>query len=77
MKNITLSADDSLIEAARQQARAEHTTLNDQFRLWLAQYVQRPQRVAVAMSTIAELQGVLIGDGTTQRKFTRGEMNKR
>ena len=80
MKNITLSADDSLIEAAREQARAEHTTLNDQFRLWLAAYVQRHQRVAVAMSTIAELQGALISpDKTTntQRKFTRAEMNER
>ncbi len=87
MKNITLSADDKLIEAAREQARAEHTTLNDQFRLWLAEYVQRHQRVAVAMSTIAELQGALIGKGkgsrigsstsTIKRKFTRDEMNER
>ena len=77
MKNITLSAEDSLIEAARAQARAEHTTLNDQFRLWLAEYVQRHQRVAVAMSTIAELQGALIGDGNTKRKFSREEMNER
>ena len=27
MKNITLSADERLIEAARERARAEHTTL--------------------------------------------------
>ena len=77
MKNITLSADDGLIDAARQQARSEHTTLNHQFRLWLAEYVQRHQRVAVAMSTISELQGALIGDGTTKRKLTRDEMNER
>ena len=32
MKNITLSADDKLIEAARERARAEQTTLNEQFR---------------------------------------------
>ena len=32
MKNITLSADESLIEAARQRAVAERTTLNAQFR---------------------------------------------
>ena len=36
MKNITLSADERLIETARERARAEHSTLNDQFRLWLA-----------------------------------------
>ena len=35
MKNITLSADQDLIEAARRRASAEHTTLNAQFRLWL------------------------------------------
>lgn len=29
MKNITLSADESLIEAARKRARDEHTTLNE------------------------------------------------
>lgn len=32
MKNITLRADHKLIEAAS----AEQTTLNEQFRLWLA-----------------------------------------
>ena len=41
MKNITLSADENLIEAARQRAVSEHTTLNEQFRLWLNNYVQR------------------------------------
>jgi hypothetical protein len=81
MKNITLSADDHLIEAAREQARAEHTTLNDQFRIWLADYVQRHQRVAMAMSSIAELQGALTSKGkstaASKRKFTRDEMNER
>ena len=35
MKHITLSAEGGLIEAARERARAEHTTLNEQFRRWL------------------------------------------
>ena len=35
MKNITLSADEHLIEAAYQRAAEEHTTLNEQFQLWL------------------------------------------
>jgi hypothetical protein len=74
MKNVTLSADEHLIEAARSRARAEHTTLNDQFRLWLVDYVQRHQRVASAMSAIADLQSTL---GTGGRKFTRDEMNER
>ena len=36
MKNITLSADEGLIEEARRIAAAKNTTLNAEFRLWLA-----------------------------------------
>ena len=39
MKNITLSADESLIDAACRRAASEQTTLNAQFRIWLADYV--------------------------------------
>jgi len=39
MKNITLSADENLIEQARLVARAQHKTLNVAFREWLEQYV--------------------------------------
>ena len=56
MKNITLSADERLIETARERARAEHSTLNDQFRLWLADCVNRRQHMATAISAIADLQ---------------------
>ena len=35
MKNITLSADESLIEQARLVARSQHKTLNTAFREWL------------------------------------------
>ena len=59
MKNITLSADEGLIEAARERARAEHTTLNEQFRLWLADYARREQQAERAMETIRELRGKL------------------
>jgi hypothetical protein len=38
MKNITLSADEDLIEGARLVARAQQTTLNASFRKWLAQF---------------------------------------
>ncbi len=43
MKNITLSADDSLIARARQTARAQHKTLNQAFREWLEEYVRPSQ----------------------------------
>ncbi len=73
MKNITLSADDELIEAARAQARADNTTLNEQFRLWLAHYA-RKQRVQRFRELTDDLQGKVSTGG---RKFTRDEMNER
>ena len=73
MKNITLSADDKLIEAARERARAEHTTLNEQFRRWLADYVRQEQQTESAMALIEELRGQVRTGG---RKFTRDEMNE-
>ena len=74
MKNITFSADENLIEAARRQANSERTTLNEQFRLWLENYVRREQRAAEAVHVIRELQGSIFTGG---RKFTRDEMNER
>jgi methylphosphotriester-DNA--protein-cysteine methyltransferase len=73
MKNITLTADESLIEAARAQARADNTTLNAQFRLWLAQYA-RKQRAQRFRELMDELQPKVSTGG---RKFTRDEMNER
>ena len=74
MKNITLSADDHLIEAARARARADQTTLNEQFRRWLADYVRQEQQTDSAMALIEELRGQVRTGG---RKFTRDEMNER
>lgn len=74
VKKITLSADENLIEAARRRAASEHTTLNEQFRLWLERYVRREQQAAEAVRVMRELQGKLFTGG---RKFTRDEMNER
>lgn len=74
VKNITLSADENLIAAARRRAEAEHTSLNQQFRLWLRNYVRREQQAAEAMRVIRELQRDIFTGG---RKFTRDEMNER
>lgn len=71
MKNITLSADEELIEAARARARAEHTTLNEEFRRWLRTYALREQQAAEALAVMRELQGKL----RVGRKLTREEMN--
>jgi hypothetical protein len=73
MKNITLSADEQLIEAARERARAEHTTLNEKFRQWLADYTQSQERMQRYEDVMASLRGqVKVG-----RKLTREEMNER
>jgi hypothetical protein len=74
VKNITLSADENLIEAARARAREERTTLNDLFRRWLTDYTQRRQQADRAMEVIKDLQKYVRTGG---RKFTRDEMNER
>jgi hypothetical protein len=73
MRNITLSADERLIEEARQRARRENTTLNEQFRRWLEDYVGRRERVERAMRTIDELRKTV----RTHGPYTREELNER
>lgn len=73
MKNVTLSADEDLIKAARERARAERTTLNDQFRIWLRDYARKRERMADYDRLMQELRGkVRIG-----RKLSRDELNER
>lgn len=74
LKNITLSADERLIDAAREKARQQRTTLNEQFRRWLQDYAGRKEQAERAMKLIEELQGRIKTGG---RKFTREEMNER
>ncbi len=74
MKNITLSADESMIEEARRKASEEKTTLNEQFRRWLADYVGRQRKGEKAM---AAMNAVAEAVDTGGRKFTREEMNER
>ena len=38
MKNITFTAEESLIEKARNKARKENSSLNKRFREWLKHY---------------------------------------
>lgn len=38
LKNITLSADEKIIQKTREKAANENTTLNATFRQWLSQY---------------------------------------
>ena len=72
MKNITLSADEFLIQQARQRAAKENRSLNDLFREWLAQYVSQPHAAEKYSEVMAQLSHVQAGGS-----FTREEMNER
>lgn len=73
MKNITLSADESLIEAARARARAEQTTLNEQFRRWLAAYAQTDARMDRYEAVMEQVRGKM----KVGRRLSRETMNER
>jgi hypothetical protein len=72
VKNITFSADECLIEAARSRAREERQSLNDVFRAWLRRYAGRGRGRADLDGVYAQLDGVEAG-----RTFRRDEMNER
>jgi len=72
MKNVTLSADEDLIEQARQVARSQKKTLNAAFREWLEQYTARSGSVNEVESLMKRLRHVQAG-----HRFTRDEMNER
>jgi hypothetical protein len=72
MKNITLSAEDNLIEQARLIARSRNKTLNTAFREWLEQYTAQngaAQDYSALMDSLRHVKA----DG----HFTRDEMNER
>jgi predicted transcriptional regulator len=71
-KNVTLSADESLIQRARDKARRHRTTLNALFRDWLRRYVDRDQATNGYDELMARLRYARPG-----RTFTRDEMNER
>ena len=72
LKNITLSAEETLIERARQRAELENTTLNAEFRRWLQQYVERPRSSAEFKAVMERLSYASAG-----KVFTRDELNER
>lgn len=74
MKNITFSADEKHIQVARERARASRTTLNEEFRRWLASYARTEQRADKAMEVVERIQRYARSGG---RRFTRDELNER
>lgn len=72
VKNITLSAEEELIERARLRAAQEKTTLNAAFRDWLQRYAG----VETGREEYAQLMKRL-GHVRSGRSFSRDEMNER
>ncbi len=72
MKNITLSADEDLIEQARLAARSQRRTLNAAFREWLVQFSAQSGNGQEVDALMRRLRDVKAG-----RRFSRDEMNER
>lgn len=72
LRNITLSADEKLIQKAREKASREHTTLNASFRQWLKQYIGRSTKTIDFNDFMKQLHYVDPG-----RHFLREELNER
>jgi predicted transcriptional regulator len=72
MKNVTLSADEDLIERARAIARVQQKTLNGVFREWLEQFTANSGDTQSFDSVMKRLRHVGAG-----RRFSREEMNER
>jgi hypothetical protein len=73
MKNITLSAEEVLIERARRRAEAENTTLNKLFREWLARYAAPKRLSEEDVRRVA----ATVGHFRAGSHFTRDERNER
>jgi len=72
VKNITLSAEEDLIQRARVRAAKEKRTLNAAFRDWLQRYAGAqtgPEEYAQLMKRLGHVR--------SGRKFSRDEMNER
>ena len=72
VKNITLSADEDLIERARQVARAQHKTLNAAFREWLVSFTRQSGSVQEFDALMKRLRHINAG-----RHFSRDDLNER
>ncbi len=72
VKNITLSADNFLLDRAREKARKENTSLNQLFKIWIKKYVNRDDIVSEYTYLMQNIEDVKAG-----RKFSRDEMNER
>jgi plasmid stability protein len=72
LKNITLSADEAVIELARKKAMEHHHSLNDEFRTWLRSYVSDRATDVEYEAMTRQLSHIVSGG-----PFSRDEANER
>ena len=74
LRNVTLSAEVTLIARARDKAAARQSSLNVEFRKWLVSFTAEQDTEAVD-----HFRGVMakLGHVEAGRTFTRDEMNQR
>jgi hypothetical protein len=72
LRNVTFSAEEGLLEAARRKATRERRSLNDLFRDWLERYVEKDDAAERFEQIMKRLRYVRSG-----KKFTRAELNER
>lgn len=71
-KAITFRADGDTIDAARERAKREGTTLSEEIRRWLESYARSDERMAKYDGVLAEVPGKM----KAGPKLTREEMNE-
>jgi hypothetical protein len=72
MKNVTLSADEELIERARLIARSQHKTLNAAFREWLQTFTAQAGDEREFDALMRRLRHIRSGG-----PYSRDELNER
>ena len=72
VRNVTFSAEECLLGAARRKAARERRSLNEAFREWLSRYVERDSAPEQFDRLMDRLRYVRSG-----RRFSRAEMNER
>ena len=75
-RNITLNADEETIDTVRALMKAEGSSLNEQFKLWLDTYIaehRRKQQIEEALACLEAMRGTVQID----RMPTREERNAR
>ena len=73
MRNITLRAEENLIEQARLVAKSQNKTLNTLFREWLEQFTAQAGNVGEYDALMERLRHVKVG----RQRFSRDKMDER